>query len=187
MLSRWQAAPIWALLAKSGGTDASAALQRISFLSAWLCCCMSDQLQNLPAWPPAPPCSVQDSWRALLSWGQPEEQRGRGAGAQCLAWVSLMALWHLPSSSSLAGAGLSRAAGNHSERHPQGSGSRTRTARQQSWQGEECAQQKGVKAAPVSIPCAGCFCGIRAVYRLMCLHLWVGVALPAVQRFLRSC
>lgn len=106
MLSRWQPAPIWALLAKSGGTDASAALQRISFLSAWLCCCMSDQLQNLPAWPPAPPCSVQDSWGASLSWGQPEDQRGRGAGAQCLAWVSLMALWHSPSSSSLAGAGL---------------------------------------------------------------------------------
>lgn len=29
MLSRWQAAPIWALLAKSGNTDASATLQSI--------------------------------------------------------------------------------------------------------------------------------------------------------------
>lgn len=128
MLSRWQAAPIWALLAKSGGTDASATLQRISFLSTWLCCCMSDQLQNRPAWPPAPPCSAQDSWRALLSWGQPEEQRGRGAGAQCLALgVSDGFVAFAIPPAAWQERGLSRSAGNRSKRDPQGFGSRART------------------------------------------------------------
>lgn len=51
MLTRWQAAPIWPLLAKGGITDASATLRNISFLRSWLCCCVSDQLRKIPTWP----------------------------------------------------------------------------------------------------------------------------------------
>lgn len=99
MLSRWQAAPIWALLAKSGSADASASLQRISFLGTWLCCCMSDQLQNLPARPPDPPCCFQDSQGAQQSapvLGTALWSRGdRGRSSVLWRWVSLMALCHL--------------------------------------------------------------------------------------------
>ena len=35
--------------------------------------------------------------------------------------------------------------------------------------------------------CQECFYGIRTVYNIMCLHLWAGVVLPAVQCFPRSC
>lgn len=35
--------------------------------------------------------------------------------------------------------------------------------------------------------CGECFYGIRTVYYIMCTNLWVGVVLPAVQCFLRSC
>lgn len=97
MLSGWQAAPIWPLLAKGGITDASAALRNISFLSSWLCCCVSDQLQKNPHLANRP---------SLLFVGLPGcpaerfcpgesrvEQRGQvgqelqWSGAGCLWWV----------------------------------------------------------------------------------------------------
>lgn len=101
MLSRWQAAPSWALLAKSGSTDASASLQRISFLGTWLCCCMSDQLQNLPLGQqtlPAPFRTARVPCRVFLSWGQPRGAEGMGGRSSVpWHWVSLMARWHLSS------------------------------------------------------------------------------------------
>lgn len=58
-----------------------------------------------------------------------------------------------------------------------------------------CPAEKGLKQLPArrnrakrgDYMCRECFSGIRTVYKITRLHLWVGVGLPAVQGFLRSC
>ena len=61
--------------------------------------------------------------------------------------------------------------------------SRLRPAEEGLKQLSECRNQ----AKREHYMCPECFCGRRTVYNIMCLHLWVGVVLPAVQCFLRSC
>lgn len=117
MLSRWQAAPSWALLANSGSTDAAASPQRISFLGTWLCCCMSGLLQNFPLGQqtlPAPFRTARVPCRGRGDGGQEPGGLAPGVSDGFVAFV-------IPPPASQE-RGLSSSAGKHSKRPPQGFG-----------------------------------------------------------------
>lgn len=138
-------------------TDASAAPQSISFLGTWLCCCVSDQLQNLPAGQQALPAPLsQLGCPAGTFWAgdSPVELRGRGRSSVLWHWVSLMALWHCHPSKASQEGGWSSSAGKHSTRLHRALGGGQ-------GQGESGAGEEG-GAQPQQlqrdIPCAaGCF------------------------------
>lgn len=155
-VSRWQAAPLWALLAKS----AAQMLQLLPrVFHSWLCCCVSDQLQNLPAGQQALPAPLsQLGCPAGTFWAgdSPVELRGWGRSSVLWHWVSLMALWHCHPSKASQEGGWSSSAGKHSTRLHRALGGGQ-------GQGESGAGEEG-GAQPQQlqrdIPCAaGCFCG----------------------------
>lgn len=211
MLSRWQAACSWALLAKGNITDASATLQSMSIsfpVLGYVAACLTSFKKSLLGLQisPVSPKAARVSSRMIPPENGPAQQRGRwltnlsGLVLRGLWWVC--GIFHPHTATSAWKRVLNRFARRLPTARLAEEGEKGAVTAGHAAYQERSVPPPGLRPAEKGLTqlstrrneakreyyvCRECFSGLRTVYSIMCLHLWVGVVLPAAQRFLRSC